>query len=77
MTLTWTRTDAAHWVSWPLTIRRVLDERKRVYAYEVFSTTRFVQAFPTLQEAMVCAEWVTSGELDGTPFNLEVEPADV
>jgi len=28
-------------------------------------------------EATVLQEWVTSGELDGTPFNLEVEPADV
>ena len=28
-------------------------------------------------EATVLQEWVTSGELDGTPFNLEVGEADV
>jgi hypothetical protein len=54
--MTWTRTDAAHWVSWPLTIRRVLDERQHVYAYEVFSTTRFVEAFSNLAAAMEAAQ---------------------
>ncbi|HLA14052.1 MAG TPA: hypothetical protein VJZ25_03430 [Gemmatimonadaceae bacterium] len=54
--MTWTRIDAAHWVSGPLTIRRMLDERQRVYAYEVFSTTRFVREFANLAAAMEAAQ---------------------
>ena len=56
--LTWKREDARWWRAEqaPVSVYKELDERSHTYLYEVYSTTQFIAAYPTLHEAMVRAD---------------------
>lgn len=47
----WKREHANLWTLGPLSIYRQLDERTHVYVYELYDTTRFVNAFSDLGAA--------------------------
>jgi len=59
--LKWRKSSAHAWVANPFTVRRESDPRTREESFELFDSTRFVQAFASARDARRAAENLNCG----------------